>query len=76
MSESKVMQKVNERERERSLTWAEEDDGLHAGEFRGIDHDRLVSLQGVVQVPDVRRHLAGLAGGGLQVHARVRMRMG
>jgi len=61
--------------RERSLTWAEENDGLHTGEFRGVDHDGLVSLQGVVQVPDVRGHLAGLPRGGLQVQSRVRMRM-
>jgi len=47
------------------LTWAEENDGLHAGEFRGIDHDCLISLQGIVQVPDIRRYLTGFTRGGL-----------
>lgn len=47
----------------KSLTWAEENDGFHAGEFRGIDHDRLISLQGVVQMPDIRRYLTGFSCG-------------
>lgn len=45
------------------LTWFEEHHGLHAGEFSGVNRQRLEAAEGLLQCPDVQGGRQQFAGG-------------